>query len=227
MTPGSDWVQPPRIAVWLVALFTPAGQAESILGDLLEEFSDLASRSGTAAARSWYWRQTLKTIPHVAGAGCRAAPWHTIAAIAGGFLLIRLGLTFYGHATEAVFDRYRVYAYLSDLGRQQPSANVVADYMFWIARGLLIGRVGVEMLAGVFVALASKGREMTVTMALGLFLTALGAAGCLMTVAKTGDYEFLFLWALPSVFADSTAILVGGAVVRTWRSAKVVRPSAT
>lgn len=226
MTPQADFVQPPRIAVWLVTLFAPAEEAESILGDLLEEFSHLASKSGVAFARRWYWRQTVKTIAHLAGSGFRVAPWSTVAAVAGGFLLIRFGLLFYGQAMEAVLDRYRVYEYLSDLGRQQPSLNVAA-YMFWITRGMLIGRVLVETLAGGIVAVAAKGREMTATMALGLFLSALGVTGCLMMVARTGDYEFLFLWALPAVFADSIAIVVGGAIVRTRRSAATTRPSAT
>jgi len=41
MTHASS-VQPPRVAVWLLDLFTPSEQTESIPGDLLEEFSDVA-----------------------------------------------------------------------------------------------------------------------------------------------------------------------------------------
>jgi hypothetical protein len=227
MTSQAGFVQPPRIAAWLVTLFTPAEQAESILGDLLEEYSHVLSKSGVAFARSWYWRQTVKTIAHLAGAGFRGAPWSTAAAVAGGCLLMRFGLMFYGQAMEAVLDRFGVYEHLSDLGRQQPSANVAAAYMFWITRGMLIGRVLVAMLAGGIVAAAAKGREMAATMALGLFLSALGVAGCLMAVAGTGDYEFLFLWALPAVFADSIPIVVGGAIVRMHRLAATTRPSAT
>ena len=48
-----SFVQPPRFAVWLVNLFTPCEQSDSILGDLLEEFSGLASKSGMAFARRW------------------------------------------------------------------------------------------------------------------------------------------------------------------------------
>jgi hypothetical protein len=44
-------VQPPRLAVWLVNLFTPYEQAESIPGDLFEEFSAVAPKSGVASAR--------------------------------------------------------------------------------------------------------------------------------------------------------------------------------
>jgi hypothetical protein len=228
--PQPDWPRPPSLAAWLLTRFAPAQHAESILGDLLEEFSPLASTSGLAFARSWYWRQTLKTIAHLARAGFRAAPWSTAAAVAAGALLIRCGLMAYGHAMEAVLDRYRVYEYVSDLGRRQPSLNVAAAYMFWITRGTLIGRVLVEALAGGIVAVASRGRELTVAIALALFLGALGVAGCLLMAATTGDYEFLFLWALPSVFADSMAIVVGGAIVRTLRaraSAATTRPSTT
>jgi hypothetical protein len=72
MTPPAYLVQPPRLAVWLVNLFTRAEEAESILGDLLEEYFQLASKSGVALARSWYWRQTVKTIAQLAGTGFRA-----------------------------------------------------------------------------------------------------------------------------------------------------------
>jgi hypothetical protein len=214
------------LAAWLVTRFAPAEATESILGDLLEEFSYLAAQSGPAFARSWYWRQALKTIAHFGAAGIRAAPWSTVAAVVAGPLLIRLGLTAYTQATEAVLDRYRVYEYLSELGRRQPSLNVAAAYLFWITRGLLIGRVLVEALVGGIVAVAAKGRERTATLALALLLGALGVAGSLMTAATTGDYGFLLQWALPSVFADSIAILMGGALVRARRFAATTRRSA-
>jgi hypothetical protein len=37
--------RPPHLATWLVELFASVGQAESILGDLHEEFSEIASRA--------------------------------------------------------------------------------------------------------------------------------------------------------------------------------------
>ena len=46
--------RPPVIAVWLVGFFTPDKQTEAIQGDLVEEFSRLASASGVAVARRWY-----------------------------------------------------------------------------------------------------------------------------------------------------------------------------
>jgi hypothetical protein len=221
---NADFRRPPRIAVWLVTLFTPADQAESIVGDLLEEFSQLASESGASFARNWYWRQVVKTIAHLAGAGFRAAPWSTAAAVVAGFFLIRLGVWLYGQAFEAVLDGW-VYGYLSDLGRHQPAVNVGAAYMFWITRGMLIGRGAVTALVGGIVAMGSKGREMTATMALALFMTVLEIVGISMMVAATGDYQFLLLWSLPTVLADTIPIVIGGAIVRMRRSRTAMLPS--
>ncbi len=84
----APFVQPPRIAVWFVDLFIPYEQAESIPGELLEEFSDLASKSGLVSARRWYWRQTAKTIVGLIGKGFREAPWLTVGTVLGGFLVL-------------------------------------------------------------------------------------------------------------------------------------------
>src|SRR5215813_3365658 len=60
MMQASPCRHPPRLATWLVDLFASAEQAESILGDLAEEFSDIASTSGVLSARRWYWRESPK-----------------------------------------------------------------------------------------------------------------------------------------------------------------------
>ncbi len=82
--------EPPRTAARLLSLFAPNETAEVILGDLHEEFSEQRSNSGTARARSWYWRQSGKTLASLVVAGFRANPWTTAAAIVGGWLLTRL-----------------------------------------------------------------------------------------------------------------------------------------
>jgi hypothetical protein len=45
MTSPSFSIQPPRLAVWLVNLFTVSDNAEAIMGDLLEEFSQIAHQA--------------------------------------------------------------------------------------------------------------------------------------------------------------------------------------
>ena len=87
-------VQPPRIATWLIGLFTSDNEAEAIPGDLLEEFSHLASKAGVAIARRWYWRQTGKTITHLAGGAFRSAPRAPELAI----VLETLSASIEGHA---------------------------------------------------------------------------------------------------------------------------------
>jgi hypothetical protein len=209
MTSQAYFVQPPRIAVWLVKLFTPPEETESILGDLLEEYSCLASKSGVAFARSWYWRQTVKTIARFAGAGFRVAPWSTLVAVAGGFLLLKFGFRLQVRATFAVLERYSVFEHHFNA------------YVFFASYGLDIGRVILSMFVGCIVALAAKEREMVATTTLSLVLAAMVAAALWVT---RGHASFLWMQ-LPWHCASSIAIVLGGVVVRTHRSAATTRPS--
>jgi hypothetical protein len=205
----ASFVHPPRIATWLLNLFAPSEQAESITGDLHEEFSDLASKSGVAFARSWYWRQTVKTIAQLVGAGFRAAPWSTAAAVVGGFLLLRFISGLPEQAIFAVLRRYRVFD------------RHFNAYVFFATDGIAIGHVITAMFVGCMVALAAKGREMVAAMSLALALCALiGAA--LVWVAAHGPMDVAWmLWSC----ADPVAIVAGGAIVQTRRLAATNRPS--
>lgn len=218
MSSQSEFGQPPRMAVWLITLFGPAGQAESIQGDLLEEFSHVASKWGVAFARRWYWRQTVKTAAHLARAGFHTAPWTIAAAVVGGFLL-RWLLSWWSDpaikgAIESVLEaRYRAY-------EQDPHL-----YLFWLTNMMLIERLIVNTLIGGMVAVAAKGQEMTATMTLGLAGDVLAIQAVLLTVVKTGDQGVL--WTLPHTFACSMAIVAAGATVRTCRSLGTTQPAAT
>ncbi len=210
MTSQAYFVQPPRFATWLVNLFTAGEEAESILGDLLEEYFHLASTSGASIARRWYWRQAVKTIAHLAGTGFRVAPWSTTAAVAGGFLLMRFASGLPESAIFAVLHRYRVFDH---------HFNV---YVFFATDGIAIGHVIASMFVGCLVAMAAKGREIVATTMLSLVLGGLGGVAILVTVASGRP---LFLWMLPWYFADWFAIVIGGAIVRTRRSAATALPS--
>jgi putative ABC transport system permease protein len=52
----------PRLALRLLAWRVPAPDREYLIGDLLEAFADLQARSGTAAARRWFWRETIQIL---------------------------------------------------------------------------------------------------------------------------------------------------------------------
>lgn len=207
MSSQMDFVQPSPIALGLVKLFAPAGDAESIVGDLLEEFSQLASQLGVLAARRWFWRQTVKTIPLLLVTGFRSAPWTITALVVGGFLLRWLFSLWsnpaVNRAIEAALDRYHVY-------ERDPHT-----YIFWFTHAQLFERLIVNSLIGVVVALAARRREMTATVMLGLVGDVLAVQAVWMGVAKTGDQGLL--WTLPWSFTFSLAVVVGGAIVRVCR----------
>jgi hypothetical protein len=212
MTSQRYFVQPPHIAVWLISLFAHAEEAESILGDLLEEFSLLASKSGVPSARNWYWRQTIKTLPQLASLGFRTAPWMTVAAVAGGFFLRKLVGPLVGSATFAVIERYPVFF-----------EHHFSAYQFFASTGLDIEHLVTFLLIGVIVAFASREREMVATTILALIFVGMTIAASVYIVIGLGRDESL--WRLTWSFADSFGIVVAGAIIRTHRLAAAERPS--
>ena len=204
--------KPPRLAVWAVNLFAPADQAESILGDLHEEFLQVGSKSGVDVARSWYWRQSLRTIAQLAGAGFRGAPWSTAAAVIAGFLLLRFVHGLPDKLLTVVTDKYVMYW-----------SNHFQAYL-WVLKGLPIEYLLGSLFSGCVVGLAAKGREMVATITLALILCAMSAAGTVWLVAHTGDASFL--WNLPWFFTDPVAIVMGGVISRKLRSNAATRASA-
>lgn len=208
MSSQVDGLQPPRVPVWLVTLFSPAVHGESILGDLSEEFSRLASTKGIVHARRWYWRQTVTTIPHLLATGFRSAPWTITALVTGAFLLrwfiSSVSDPAVSRSLDAVLTKYRVYEH-------DPQA-----YVFWLTSSMLTVRLVVNAFFGALVAVAAKGREMAATIALGFLGVALAIQSTWLTVARTGDHGVL--WTLPHTVAFSMSIVAAGAAVRTYRA---------
>ena len=205
MTSHRGVVPPPRIATWLVSLFV-LPEEESILGDLLEEFCDLASKSGVMFARRWYWRQSGKTIAHLFGTAFCAAPWSTSAAVAGGFVLGGCVQGLPDKVLSAVTDKYLTYW----------SAHFQA--YLWVLKANLIEHLVLSMSVGCIVALAAKGREMVATMTLSLVLFGLAVPAYFALVAEHWLMGEALWWMLFQC-AGPFAIVIGGAIVRTRRSA--------
>jgi hypothetical protein len=208
MTSKADFIQPPRLAAWLVKLFA-SGEEESILGDLTEEYSGLALKSGLVFARHWYWRQAVKTIAHLSGNGFRGAPWSTAAAVIGGVVLHRFVSGLPDKILSAATDKYLAFW----------STHFKA-YVF-LLNGMPIEHIIGSIFVGCVVALAAKGREMITTMTLALvFCTLIFAAMVWVATHRAVDVAWI-LWSS----ADPIAIVVGGAIVRTHRLAATTRPS--
>ena len=209
----------PRIASWLVDLFSPGEDAESIPGDLLEEFSDLAAKSGVASARRWYWRQSAKTIAHLIGSGFRVAPWSIVGTVLVGYLLLVFGDSLAEEAIVGVIHlrRHHVTPYYNQ--------TQLATYVLWLNTSILIGRLLMSLIIGCFVALAAKGREMAATITLGLVVGASLGVFFLVGVLRHWPQNAYLLPFLVDQFAHSIAIVIGGIIVRESRLAMTRRPS--
>lgn len=204
MTQTAPRPRPPRLATWLVELFASADQAESILGDLHEEFSDIASKSGVVTARRWYWRQSAKAIFHLAGAAFRVAPWSLAGVVLFGFLLRGFSFSLPESLVVAILRTQRPY-----------SNHHVMAYMNFLTYGIPIAHVLTAALIGCVMGFFAKGREVVATVTLALVLFVL-VGSALVHVAMRGPMDVVWmLWS----FADPSGIVCGGVIVRKIRSA--------
>jgi hypothetical protein len=218
MTVKSSLAQPPRLAVWFVNLFTPHEQSEIIQGDLLEEFSDFALRSGKTLARQWYWRQSVRTAAHSMGAGFRVTPWQIIGAVVGGFLLYFLCAGRLEQAVVAVLDFRRQPHFTPYHTWPQMQAR-----MRLVKYGVLVGHFLLALFVGCIVAIAVKGREIVAAITLGLALWAPQAVFLLVWSAMHG-YAFLPLQLIIPL-GVSIMTVTGAVAVRQIRSTESPRRS--
>jgi hypothetical protein len=209
MTTRPHSIQPPRIATWLVNLFTVTTE-ESIVGDLFEEFLEVVSRSGVAAAKSWYWRQTLKTVFYLFGGAFRTAPRPTIAVVLGGFFLGRVVSGLPHRLLSVVTDRYLFYW-----------SNHFKIYMILATDGMMMMHVMSSLLVGCMVALAAKRRELVATISLALISAALITSAVIWATIHLPGQGWM-AWA----YADSVAFIVGGIIVRIRRTSEAASPLA-
>jgi hypothetical protein len=210
MTSQPHSVQPPYIAVWLIRLFARGEKAEAILGDLLEEFSLLASKSGVSTARNWYWRQTIKTVPRLAGLVFRTTSWMTITAVVIGGLLLRFLVgRLVGYVAFAVLHRYGVVF----------EHHLFAVYLFFNIEHLIT-----FLLIGLIVAFVAKEREMVTTATVALIFAASVVVGSMYGAIRYGIDPIL--WRLTCYLVDLFVIVIAGAIVRTHRLAPKSRASA-
>ena len=208
MASQPHYVEPPPIAVWLIRLFALADKAESILGDLLEEFSLLASKSGAPTARNWYWRQTIKTVPRLAGFAFRTAPWMIVTAVVGGLVLRFLVGRLLGYVTFPVIHRY---------------GEFFEHYHFTVYLFFNVEHLITFLLIGLIVARVAREREMVTTVTVALILAASAVVGSTYGAIRYGiDPVF---WRLACYLVDLLVIVVAGAIVRTHRLAPTSPPS--
>jgi hypothetical protein len=207
--------RPPRLAAWLVSLFGSSEQAESILGDLAEEFSDLASRSGAVPARRWYWRQSLKTIAYLAGSSFRTAPWSLASVVLLGFLLRWFGAGLPARAIIAI------------LRAQRPYSNGHYDFYVWLVTwGIPIARVVEMILIGCAIAAIARGKEIVATST--VIAISVVIVGCnFFLVTRNLPPQIPLPWgSLLGSLANWVATLLGAVIIREIRLLSL-RPQST
>lgn len=213
MMSQSPLAHPPRIASWLLELVAPAEHAEAILGDLLEEFSQFASRSGLASARRWYWRQSAKTLAHLLGTGFRTASWSIVGIVLGGYLLLAFGAS-RSWVEDAIvgviqFRRHHVTPHYSNL----------EAYVFWLNISILVGHLLVSLLIGCLVGAAAKGREMVATITLASVWTTIIAKGILVLAIRHWPEQASVLPFWVDQLGSSGLVVMGGVIIREIRLA--------
>ena len=191
-------------------MFTSGWHDDAISGDLLEEFSYVASKSGLKYARRWYWRQSIKTIVNLIGAGLRTAPSLIASTVIGGYLLLAFGISLPERLIVAVLELrwHHVVPYYT---QREMDAHV-----FWFNTGILIGQILVSLFVGCIVAMVAKAREMIATLMLSILLFALSVVAW-FNVAIHWPERALTLTFMFIDLAGIILILSGGLMVREVR----------
>ncbi len=82
---------PPRSATWLLGLFLPQHDKEMLTGDLVEEYTLLASTLQPRDASRWYWNQVARSAAPMLWANIRRGLWlKTLGAALVGYLAVVL-----------------------------------------------------------------------------------------------------------------------------------------
>jgi len=204
MFPRPKLDQPPRPAASLLGLFAAGDERDLIIGDLSEEYFQRASLSGRGPARIWYWRQILKSLPHLVGSAFRTSPWTTIFAVIAGFEFRRLIGPRMEPAIFALIDRWQIYDHHFSI------------YLFLASTGLDIGHLITYLMVGALVAFIARRSEMSPAVALGLIYAGMAVVGSVWFVLKS--HEFAYLLRLSWYFSDAFAVVAGAALVRISRS---------
>ena len=207
MTPTDRVAHPPRLATWLVDLFASAREADVILGDLHEEFTAVFARDGRTQARRWYWRQSMRTIAHLAVGPFRGKPWPTFGIGVAGLALTWPLFWATSFASRAIVVRYPVYDYVS-------------AQLFWEINSLLP-----SFIAGWVIARVARNRPMTAALSIVLAMAVLMAVvdPIVVSVLDPRPERTVGSFALRAVSGLLTFGLpvIGGAVIGrklTWRS---------
>jgi hypothetical protein len=202
-------LQPPRTASWLLDLVSPFDEAESIAGDLLEEYSVYRSDHQLAAADRWYWRQVLRTIFHLMIGAWRTSTWSIGGSVIVGILLLWFSYTLPERFEFAILNWNHMYHI--DWYR----------HVSWMeGYELLIGHLLLFLLIGFIVGLLAKGNELVAAVSFSLLLILIGSVELHFARAIS---PFRYPWVVPvlCLFEFPIMVILGSGIVRDIRLGKL------
>jgi hypothetical protein len=172
-------IAPPRTAeAILEALGAEANFRDALLGDLAEEFAQRAEREGAGAARRWYYRETIRTAPHLLREWWRGARMRDVSHLIG------VALTSYVFVLMLIVFAAGVARGVATTAGWSPDPQAIElDRPTWMAVDLLIG-VAATTLGGYIAAWLGHRAPLVSALALGtlwssifLLISALAGAG--------------------------------------------------
>jgi hypothetical protein len=218
--PGTT-IQPPETAKWLLDLFTPYEEAESIHGDLMEEFWSLVLAKGPDDARRWYWRQCVKSVVHLFVGAFQRNPYRLVGAIVIGQLLFWLGFNpRWNLPADAVWRTLRFIC-----NHVTPYHTDWYTYLMWHGIWLFCATLACGLLfcfvIGLLAAFIAKGGELVATICVSLNPFLFGVAILPFARYVSPHTHPTLVPMLLTVVEFPIMIVLGGWVVRDMRVASL------
>ena len=145
---------PPRLAGRILGLMISLHDRDAVLGDLDEEFAIRLRLGSRGSAQTWYWKQTLRSLPPVLRSRARREGWARTFAIALGIyflvgpieFLLGAGLALVISPSDPQADVVEMLVGLLTLALAGYLANSVRDRAAQVLSGIVVAAVGVLML---------------------------------------------------------------------------------
>jgi hypothetical protein len=194
-------MNPPLLAEAVVAgMVRDRDLQDEIIGDLTEEWTDRATMDGPRIANAWYWRQTLRTTPHLLRLWWRQCRWYALIGAFVAAIAIRLVVSVVGYAGIGL-----IVIGAQAMG-QVPVVTATASMLIVIASAAIVGAT-----------LTAIVRRAPMVM---IALTALMCLGIGVTLPELTDQAFLsrgMYWLSASVIAAPSLALGALAVLAVRR----------
>ena len=210
---------PPFAERLLLGLLTDPALADAVLGDLTEEWRTRVTRDGRMAATLWYWRQAIRTMPHLLRDWCVNATRRDVRRRLAGILLVFGIAAIPAVATHLITNMNLVVAQVM-LGSLSAVDGGMPLTLNWLEiAGIPLSVSAIGALAGAYV-LGSRSRVAPLVSVFWLGAVWIAVSAALPLALRWPTW---YVVALPAVLAIATAC---GGMLAMLRPLHAGRPSA-